>query len=345
MENCTTNFDNYTKFLLEGIKVEEEPNENSRSIDAYANSVYNDNTTDLQIITPIIKFQIASIQSEQRYLVSCTNFVSELLAIPQPFTGKIYGYFPNQKTVGKHTVGLLNQAASGRLFNMIKGTIADKTKTGLLFYFLEAERYERDSYLIYDKSKDKYSFYLSEKGKNQFKEFKTIQEAINYKYGSVEKLVELLTEEEEEKDCKCPISIQNLKDAEEILAVNNEIYHTYFPQDSLGNLKRFVNLLQRAGNLNENQMRIVNENIAFGNSLNFKESKTVNFLGVNHINYDYFVKKSLTKAQYKKCFCVFRQELACARAASNAHYYFFQNLSPNERENKIKQLITTRMAK
>ena len=91
-------------------------------------------------------------KKEYIYEVKCTDSILELLAVPQPFVGKLYGYDTRperHKPNEIQTIGLLNQYGSGKLMDMFQNTLMDDTnKVGYLFYFLKEEQYWRDNFMV-----------------------------------------------------------------------------------------------------------------------------------------------------------------------------------------------------
>lgn len=324
---CPQKISQYEQKLFTSIKVEETPIGNISSVDPYASSTYKDNTIGVQKIIPIVKLQFTVInRKENSYLASCTAFVSELIAVPKPYIDKLYAFNvpPEMHQLNEiHTIGLLNQYGSGKLMDMFQNTIMDDTnKVGYLFYFLKHEQFWRDNFMVLNKKTGKTSFYLSARDTNPFRKFTgskafrevgDIKELIDYRYGSVEKLVELLEEEQEEQACKC--GINSMTEMEETIKQSWQIRMKYMPQDTIKAMSQFMATLQKVAALDSNQMRILNNNIQYRNDIPFKENCMDSDLefSINHRNYGYFIKKSLTREQYAKCLKAFKQGADCAK--------------------------------
>ena len=165
-----------------------------------------------------------------------------------------------------------------------------------------------------NKKTGKTSFYLSARDTNPFREFTgsrafrevgSIKELIDYRYGSVEKLAELLEEEKEEQTCKCPIN--SVAEMEETIKQSWQIRMKYMREVTVRAMNQFVSSLQKVAALDSNQMRIVNANIQLINDIplveNCREGDAAFY--INRKNYGSFIKKSLTRCAICQMFEVF----------------------------------------
>ena len=146
-----------------------------------SHSAANDSTTSLSVILPNTKINIIKNTFGKKRinynLYAMTPL--EFFLKPIPFTDKIYSY-ETTKTIHSN-IGLCGSNST----NFIIQSLSIDTTYHPLFlgYFLQKDRYW-GSFLV-KQNKNNELIYID----RQFKAFKTVEEYINYHYGSIEKLI------------------------------------------------------------------------------------------------------------------------------------------------------------
>lgn len=348
-DNFSQDFKKNNQKILKGIRAWEKTDGSFISNDSYSSSSYRDNTIGIQKVISIVRLQLRTLDRQKNlYQANCIDTITGLLVIPHPYSNKIYGYdLSNNDSDEKSNTSLLSQYGSGKLMDMFQNTIMDDTnKVGGLFYFLKEEQYWRDNFMVLNKKTGKTSFYLSARdtnpfrkftGSKAFKEIGSIKELIDYRYGSVEKLAELLEDEQEEQSCKCTIG--NVAEMEETIKQSWQIRMKYMSEDTVKAMRQFMGSLQKVAALDSNQMRILEGNIQFRDAIPFiencTESSDASFY-INRKSYGSFIKKSLTRSQYAKCLKFFKQQADCAK---RIHFYMWHYTGKDDIEDRIRAIL------
>jgi hypothetical protein len=339
------NYGHYKDSILLDIKKWKISRDRSISIDKYLASTNRDNTIGVRQIVPVVKLHISFDKQTENYRIDNNGFVNSLVAVPDPYVGKIYAYYLHKQTSKNETkVGLSTEYGSKKLFDLFEKHTNKGENNGYFVYFLEEEKHWEDTFIVLDKKTGKTSFYLSARDTNPFRKFTgskalrevgSIKELIDYRYGSAEKLAELLEEEKEAEACKCTIS--SLADAEATIKQSWQIRMKYMPEDTIRAMGQFMSALQKIAALDSNQMRILNNNIQYRNDIPLKEMcffDDYSFV-MNRMNYQSFIKKSLTQAQHAKCLKFFKQQADCA---NRIHFYMWSYNIKNE-EDRIRAIL------
>jgi hypothetical protein len=317
----------YHKSAIESIKTWE--SKDQTTIDNYLkNRISNIDTPQFMPICRMF-LQRKFDSNETAYSVVCT-LPEKMLMIPNKLSNKVFLYDILSKKASLASAQISNHFIS----------LASKlttTNNASFYHFLASEQYS-DFFAILTTEKGKHEVYY------QAQKFDSLQDFIEYKYGSIEKLAELLEDEKK----PIPVCSWNIKDTTDAINFFKQDWATrqkYIPEDSLSYITSFCADVAKYARLNLQQVRLLKESIAWGHQLmKGFESTCFEFphFEVNKKDMSYFVAKVLTKRQYDECKIGFLGNNLCRKHAGglirstvSSSDYKTESLNYNE---KLKQI-------
>ena len=241
-------------------------------------------------------------------------------------TSEVVLFYNANKTTYTYNLSNTNQVGFNVEDSFIKKN-ADSLyrKKSFFIYFLDEEKFGRDLIAYCDGSNTQ----ILDKN---ITSFSTIEDVINYRYGSIEKYLELCVNEEEVKKIRTRLQVTNVQDASILISKSWQLRTQYLPTDTAQNLQLLINDIDSACNINQNQRRLIANKIqSFVNM--FKGLKMPSY----NCNYDFnfmgwldikvLVTDILTTDQMVKCERYFKEMHQMVTNAQNLIYTSFNTTS------------------